>query len=392
MAGWLLFCQDLRQGFSHLHQQSDPTDCPIVLPFGSPWLILLEDDHWKFVRSVLSPAFSSGKMRAMVPMIHSCLNRLNENLSAYSKSGNSFEAKSVMGGSYHGIFFPFALPLLEAVGLTVDSKEVTDFFVTMLKETIAERRKQPSPRKDLLQLILDSSVDDLKETLVDKDVDADALKLDKLDRNNKLTDTEVIAQTLLFLIAGFETTSAALAFLAYNLAVYPECQEKLIREIDSTLNGTTPTYENVMTLPYLDMCLSETQRLYPAIRGMTRAAREPVTINGVHIPAQATVLFLGYALQHDETYWPDPEKFDPERWSPEQKAARNPYVFFPFGVGPRNCVGMRLAQMEAKMAAVAMLQKFRFIRAPETEVPLTLKKGPFVQAEYGVWLRVQPRD
>ncbi|XP_064612401.1 cytochrome P450 3A9-like [Liolophura sinensis] len=410
---------------------------PVLVPLSpvqNAMVSVLKDDHWKFVRSILSPAFSSGKMRKMVPLIQICLDRLTENLTELSKSGKSFEVKSVMGGLsmevigavgfgietdvqkdlndrfltmakrvfeenaltkipvMMSLFFPFLKPIFQALDMTADSKDVTDFFATLLNKTISERRQQPSARKDLLQLILDSSVDDLQETLTDKDVDVNALKMDKLDRNKKLTDTEVVAQAFVFLLAGFDTTAAALSFFAYNLAVNPECQEKLIQEIDDSLQGAAPTYDNVMTLPYLEMCLSETQRLYPAVRGTSREASEPMTINGVYIPTDSTVILMNYILQHDEAYWPDPKKFDPERWSPEQKAARNPYVYFPFGIGPRNCVGTRLAQMEAKMAVVSVLQKFRFVRGPETEVPLKLKKGNFIQAENGVWLRVQSRD
>ncbi|XP_064611451.1 cytochrome P450 3A9-like [Liolophura sinensis] len=409
----------------------------VFLPLGAvqkSMITNLEDNHWKFVRSVLTPAFSSGKMRRMNPLIHICLQRLMDNLSEICKSGKSFELKRVMGGLTMEVIgavgfgietdaqkdlndrfitmakkvfedniqarmpvlltflFPFMKPVFEALNFTSDPKDATDFFVTMLSETIEQRRKEPSPRKDLLQVILDSNVDDLKESLAEKDVDVDALKMDRLNRNKKLTDTEVIAQCIVFLLAGYDATASALSYFAYNMAVHPECQEKLIREIDEDLKGALPMYDNVMTLPYLDMCLSETQRLYPAVRGVGRKCQDDIDINGLHIPAGATVLLMGYALQHDETYWPQPEKFDPDRWSPEQKASRHPYVYFPFGVGPRNCIGMRLALMEAKMAIVAILQKFRFIRAPETQVPLTLKKGAFVQPEHGIWLRIESRD
>ncbi|XP_064613115.1 cytochrome P450 3A8-like [Liolophura sinensis] len=402
-------------------------------PLQRSMITSLKDDHWKFVRSVLSPAFSSGKMRKMVPLIQICIDRLIENLGDLVKKQRSIDIKPVMegltmeviGAVGFGIetnvqndlndrflimarrvfqvnsltkipviltlFFPFMRPIFEALNMTADSGEVMDFFAKMVKHTIQERRQQPSPRKDLLQVILDSSVDDLKETVADRDVDVDALKMDGVKRKT-LTDKEVIAQSLVFLLAGFESTATAVSHLLYSLAIYPECQDKLVEEIDEALKGGAPTYDNVMKLPYLEKCLCEAQRLYPAIRGNSRMSREAITINGIYIPANTSVMLMGYALQHDETYWPDPEKFDPERWSPEQKAARHPYVSIPFGAGPRNCVGMRLAQLEAKMSVVAMLQRFRFIRAPDTEVPLKMKKGSFLLPENGIRLRIESRE
>ncbi|XP_064613116.1 cytochrome P450 3A8-like [Liolophura sinensis] len=387
------------------------------------FISIIEDDHWKFVRSVLSPAFSSGKMKGMVPLIQNCINRLHDVLSAKAKSGESFniqpilealslevisatafaidvdaqnkrdelfltKAKKIFDRNvfavaplFIGMLFPFTIPFFEAIDWTISVKDSSKYLQEVLANSIKEKKANASGRKDLLQIMIDNSVDNLKRGTGRRRRKHGRAEIEDLKRSKKLTD-----------LAGYKTTSSLMSFLSYNLAVYSECQEKLIQEIDDTLKGETPTYATVMNMPYLDMCVQETQRLYPAITGLHRVAKSSTIINGHYIPKGMTVKLLGYILQRDPQYWPDPETFNPERFTPEEKAKRNPYVYFPFGLGPRNCVGMRLALLETKLSIVSILQKFRLVRCPETQVPIKFRAVDHLEAENGIWVKVETRD
>jgi cytochrome P450 family 3 subfamily A len=139
------------------------------------------------------------------------------------------------------------------------------------------------------------------------------------------------------------------------------------------------------------MCLSEVLRLYPSGPRTDRVTKNEITIKGVRIPKGMTIGVPIYALQNDPEIWPNPTKFDPERFTPEAKEGRNPFNYFPFGLGPRNCVGMRLALMELKMAMVFLLQRLKFVVCEDTQIPLQLNKLKMVGVN-GIKLRVERRQ
>ena len=131
----------------------------------------------------------------------------------------------------------------------------------------------------------------------------------------KLTDDEVVAQSVVSLVAGHDTSSNTLSFLAYNLALYSHIQHKLRREITDAIesNPTGTLYDTIQNLEYMQCVISEAQRLNPASHFFSRQSAQPYTINGVHIPAGVEVFVPVYALHHDPDLWLDPETFDPER-------------------------------------------------------------------------------
>ncbi|OWF51034.1 Cytochrome P450 3A31 [Mizuhopecten yessoensis] len=186
-----------------------------------------------------------------------------------------------------------------------------------------------------------------------------------------LTVEEITAQATLFFVAGYDTTSNTLCFLVYHLVLCPEICDNLLQEIDDKLNGQAPNYDNVAKLSYMEMCIHETMRLFPAASRLDRVANNDVTIGNIRIPKGMTINIPVGAIQMDPEYWPEPEKFDPERFTPEAKAYRDPFVFMPFGAGPRNCVGMRLALLELKIAIVRILQNYRPVTSPKTKRHIT---------------------
>ncbi|KAG9334946.1 hypothetical protein JZ751_006268 [Albula glossodonta] len=172
-------------------------------------------------------------------------------------------------------------------------------------------------------------------------------------------------------------------------------------------------YHTVQELKYLDMVISEALRLYPPGFRFAREVEEDCTVNGQFLPKGATLEIPAGYLHYDPQYWPEPEKFIPERygavtqshlsmlflsewvWSrftAEAKASRHPFVYLPFGAGPRSCVGMRLAQLEIKMALVHVFHKFSFITCEETKVPVELKSFSTLGPKNGIFLKIVRRE
>ncbi|KAB1263435.1 Cytochrome P450 3A12 [Camelus dromedarius] len=183
-----------------------------------------------------------------------------------------------------------------------------------------------------------------------------------------LTDLEIVAQGIIFIFAGYETTSNSLSFIMYELATHPDVQQKLQKEIDATFpNKAPPTYDGLLHMEYLDMVVNETLRIFPLAGRLERVCKKDVEINGVFIPKGTVVMVPVYALHKDPALWTEPEEFRPERFSKKNQDSINPYTYLPFGTGPRNCIGTRFAMMSMKLALAKVLQNFSFKPCKETQ-------------------------
>ncbi|XP_077880841.1 cytochrome P450 3A19-like [Ictidomys tridecemlineatus] len=183
-----------------------------------------------------------------------------------------------------------------------------------------------------------------------------------------LSDLELVAQSIIFIFDGYETSSSALSFILYELATHPDVQTKLQQEIDAALpNKASATYDIVLQMEYLDMVVNETLRLYQIAGRLERVYKKDVEINGVPIRKGTVVMISSFVLHRDSQHWPEPEEFCPERFSKNNKDSINPYMYMPLGNGPRNCMGMRFTLMNIKFALVKVMQTFSFQTYKKTQ-------------------------
>ncbi|XP_068197584.1 cytochrome P450 3A27-like isoform X2 [Antennarius striatus] len=272
------------------------------------------------------------------------------------------------------VLFPFLVPILEKMNVSLFPTQLSDFFSNFLK-TIKSDRKKKNERKyrvDFMQLMVDAQMSEIKEGL---------------------TDDEILAQALVFILAGYETTTNSLGFLAYNLATRPQIQKILQEETDRTFpKKSQPTYEALVRMEYLDMVVNETMRLYPFAPRLNRISNAAVEINGVTIPKGTVIVVPVYTLHRDPLLWSNPEAFQPERFRKENRCNIEPHAFLPFGEGPRNCIGMRFAILMMKLAMVEILQRFSFVTCKETDIPMELAKDAFVKPKNPIKLKLEPRE
>ncbi|VDP08173.1 unnamed protein product [Soboliphyme baturini] len=225
-------------------------------------------------------------------------------------------------------------------------------------------------KKNLLETMLVSSIDrDYKSIakLEHLNFHDDPTKEGKLGK--VLTNEEVIQQCIIFMLAGYETSSTTLAYVTYLLTLYPECQAILTAEVDENFpGGKEPTSDSIKDLVYAECVIKETLRLYPvAAEVVGRICSKTCEIKGVTIPDGVTVVVDVWSLHRDKEIWgPDADEFKPERFVNQDKRMESAWI--PFGSGPRICIGMRLAMNEMKMALVKIFQKFTFEMSPLSEV------------------------
>nr|XP_046193754.1 cytochrome P450 3A27-like [Oncorhynchus gorbuscha] len=382
---------------------------------------LAEDDTWRRIRSVLSPSFTSGRLKEMFGIMKQHSANLLNGMKKQADKDQTIDVKEFFGpysmdvvtstafsvdidslnnpsdpfvsnvkkmfkfNLFNPLFllimlFPFTGPILEKMKFSFFPTAVLDFFYASLAKIKSGRDSGNSTsRVDFLQLMIDSQKGNDTKT--------------GGEQTKGLTDHEILSQAIMFIFGGYETSSSTMSFLAYNLATNPHTMTKLQEEIDTVFPNKAPIqYEALMQMDYLDCVLNESLRLYPIAPRLERVAKKTVEINGIVIPKDCVVLVPTWTLHRDPEIWSDPEEFKPERFSKENKEPIDPNTYMPFGAGPRNCIGMRFALIMIKLAMVEILQSFTFSVCDETEIPLEIDNQGFLMPKRPIKLRLDPRS
>lgn len=207
---------------------------------------------------------------------------------------------------------------------------------------VEERRRQGTAGEDLLGLMLEAQAED----------------------GARMTDAQLRDESLTLMLAGHETTAVTLTFCLLLLSRHPDVEAELRRELEAVLGRRAPAVEDLPALPFTEQVVKEAMRLYPPVWGMSRATAEADRIGGFHIPARAMVAWSQWALHRDARFFPEPEAFRPQRWAQGLERTLPRFAYFPFGGGPRLCIGAGFAMMEARLLLATLLQRFRFEAAP----------------------------
>ncbi|RUS83514.1 hypothetical protein EGW08_008693 [Elysia chlorotica] len=437
-----LLKQILIKDFNNFANRND--SLPTKSPFGQG-LFFLQDNDWKRIRQLMSPSFSTGKLKRISTHIQDAANRLSQVFQKCADTGANLKllhtigqystaiiARTAFGLEADSIgeeeddqftyytktmfkrrsnlyafllsifvgFGEFRTFLIHRVGihyLDAVTRRSSDYFQAILKESIAEREvvERQSSRhvnNDFLQSLVSTMVASEVAQRPEGEMapnESDILEKNKVPNSSqknkvpnpsqkKISKDEIIAQSMLTIFAAYETTSSSLQFCLYMLAKNPDVQEKVYEEILDVVEHEDPTHEDLAKLTYMGQVLDETLRLFPPVSVISRKASETRTYGDITIPAGAVIQIPIKEIQRDPAYYSNPEVFDPERFSPENKATRNPLAFIPFGQGPRLCIGMRLAYLEVKTALVQVLRKVK-VELNDTTVP---RKGEDITLIY----------
>jgi cytochrome P450 len=188
-----------------------------------------------------------------------------------------------------------------------------------------------------------------------------------------MSDRQLRDEMMTLFLAGHETTANALTWTIYLLSQHPDVGERLGLELDTVLGGRAPTSADLPKLTYTEMVVRESMRLYPPAPGFAREPVEDVTIGGYAVPKGSLISILTTVLHRDERFFPDPERFDPDRFAAGWMDRIPRYAYLPFGGGPRVCIGNGFAMMEARLILATLAQRYRFTLAPgQTITPVQL--------------------
>lgn len=206
-----------------------------------------------------------------------------------------------------------------------------------------------------------------------------------------MTPEQVWQEALTIFIGGFDTIATALMWTFYALSQNPKIAARLHEELDSVLeNGRAVTFDDLKHLQYTEQVLCEAMRLYPPTWRLVRRALKDFPVGDYVIPAGSLVVMCQYTMHRDPRFFPDPEEFEPDRWTPENRASRPAYSFFPFGGGPRRCVGEPFALMEGVLLMASLARRWRMRLAPGHRVEMLPQH--LLRAKYGMLMTLEKRQ
>ena len=394
---------------------------PDLEPLFSKNIFGLRDERWKEVRNLLTPAFTSSKMKSMFVLMRDCAKDYGDYFAslpadqsvlelkdAFTKYTNDVIATCAFGINVNSMKNPkntfyvygraatsfgraqslrffaakFSPWLCRLFGIKVFEQKIVDFFQELVASTIKARDENGIVRPDMIQLMMETR--------------------GKLGPGKELSTEDIVAQAFVFFFGGFESTATLMCFAAYEVGINDHVQKRLQEEIDQVLedcNGQV-TYEAINGMKYLEAVILESLRMYPAIVGSDRVCAKPFElpprVPGAkpHVVQRDDSVWIPiYGIQHDPQYYPEPKKFNPDRFYDDPKQMSNSPSFLTFGVGPRMCIGNRFALLEAKVLLFYVFAKCDLAPCAKSSVPLKLAAKAFVMApENGFWLKIQSRN
>ncbi|XP_055589837.1 cytochrome P450 9e2-like [Uranotaenia lowii] len=373
-------------------------------------LFNLLGQRWRDMRATLSPMFTGSKIRNMFELVVECgqtmVEFLQSNTSgdlemkdtflrlcndviasvAFGVQINSFQdrdnqflatGKKIFSLDAKKDFARFMLirlmpNLMHKLGVTIENSDRAEYFRKIIIDNIRQRKEQGIVRNDMIDTLLAISKQD-----------------------EKWSENELIAQCFLFFLAGLDTVATAMTFMAYELCLNPDVQHKLYQEVFKIEESLT--YEKLQQMTYMDQVVSETLRKWPPGNVPDRLCTQNYlyddgTGTNFTIESGQIVMIPVSAIHHDPKYYPDPEKFLPERFNAENVGSIPTGAYLPFGIGPRNCIASRFALMEIKTIFYWLLKSFSLEQSNKTEIPLMLSKTSYsLLAENGVWMKLERR-
>ncbi|XP_020800160.1 LOW QUALITY PROTEIN: probable cytochrome P450 6a21 [Drosophila serrata] len=398
------------RGFFH-NEDDDPL---------SGQLFLLDGHKWRSMRNKLSSTFTSGKMKYMFPTVIKVAHEFTDVFGQMVDKSPAIEVREllarfttdvigtcafgiecsslkdpeaefrVMGRrslteqrhGILGIMFINSFPkLARRLHMKMTAEPIEKFFMRIVRETVSFREQNNIRRNDFMDQLID-----LKNK---------PLITSEKGESVNLTIEEIAAQAFVFFNAGFETSSTTMGFALYELAQHQDIQSRVREEVlrISEKYGGELSYESVKELVYVDQVISETLRLYTVLPVLNRECLEDFVVpdNPKYVIKKGMpILIPAGAMHRDERFYPNPNTFDPDNFSPERVKERDSIEWLPFGEGPRNCIGMRFGQMQARIGLALLMKDFKFSVCEKTTIPMKYHKEMFlVSSESGIYLKVE---
>jgi cytochrome P450 len=356
-------------------------------------LLSSDGEFWKRQRKLAQPAFHRKNIEGMVDQIRGSASRVLGDWGRF-EDGREFNIHEQMRKLTIAVSTSCFLGLdlsaeADDVGHALDLIHAEGLRRVFNLIPFRERMPLPGQRKALAAL---SFLDELVNRIIEKRRKSTELHQDFLSlmmrskdegSGEVMTSTQLRDEVMTLFLAGYDTSANVLGWTWYLLLSNPEALERVRAEIDAVVGDAEPRTEHLMSLSYLHRTLQEAMRLYPPVCTFSRSVVQDDEILGFRVRAGSVIAINPYMMHHHPKFWPDPERFDPDRFLESESAGRHKYLYIPFGAGPRGCIGRDFAMIELTMAIVMVLQRYSLSLVPNQVVhkkaTITLCPDPGVQ-------------
>lgn len=352
--------------------KTNPTKV-VLRPVLGNGLFINDGESWKRQRRLTQPAFHTRRISAYGDTMAQYADDLAENW----RDGETLELDHEMTDLTMRII---AKTMFDA-DVSGDAREIAEAVTEVLHIVMARFGQLvpplpmwvPTPQNrrfnaaiQRLNVVIEGFINERRASGEDKgDLLSMLIAAQDEDGTGGMTNQQIRDEAMTIFGAGHETTAVALTWTWYLLSQHPQIEAKLHAELDQVLGGRLPTLEDLPKLRYTEMIIKESMRLYPPAWATTREAIADIEIGGYAIRKGETTIVNIYGLHHDAAYFPNPEQFDPERFSPENEKSIPKYAYLPFGGGPRVCIGNAFAMMEAKLIVATIARRWQFRLSPD---------------------------
>ncbi len=363
-------------------------------------ILTSEGDTWLRNRRLAQPAFHRKRLATLGQVMTGAAERLNERWQMRVRDGRPFDVmRDMMSVTLdivaQALFSTDASSDAHVVGPALDAalEEMNyrslHFFTPPLVVPTAHNRRYVRGRGTLDRIVYRIIDERLRTNEDNGDLLSMLVHARDEDTGERMNRQELRDEVMTLYLAGHETTAMNLTWTWYLLGQNPHVERNLHDELDSVLGGSTPTVDDLPRLPYTRMVIDEALRLYPPAWSIARQAIADDEIGGYQIPKGTPFTMVQFVTHRHPEFWDDPERFDPERWIPERAALRPKYAYFPFGGGPRLCIGNNFALMEAQLVLATLAQRYRVHVVPRH--PVVLEPLITLRPKYGLQATLEAR-
>ena len=357
-------------------------------------LLTSEDSFWLRQRRLAQPAFHRQRVQAMAEAMVDCTRQMLERWDGIASRGDAIDIVAEMMALTQAIIVRtmFSTDLGATAAIVnrtwpiINRRIGETFWSTKLETSLplpANRRFWRALRE--LETVVYQIIADRRKTRRDE---SDLLSMFLAARDEEtgagMTDRQLRDEVVTMLLAGHETTSLALSWTYYLLSQHPEVEQGIADEVERVIGDGQPGFEHLDRLICTRRAIEESLRLYPPAWGFSRRALGDDGIGGYRVPRGSLVFVIPFVIHRRPKLWPNPDRFDPDRFTPEQEAQRPRFAYIPFGGGPRGCIGNQFAMVEAQLIVAAVAQRYRIELVRDQDIrpePLiTLRPAPGIRA------------
>ena len=374
-------------------------------------LVTSEGDFWRRQRKLSAPAFQASRLPGYAKAMVECAQRMcdawaatagkeNAPVNGVARDVNADMMRLTLEIACKTLFGADACPDPDVVGRAME--DGLEGVAARFRGRIPLPAWVPTPanlrlRRSLrtLHAVVAEMIEGRRATIARGGADADhddllsMLLAARDDDGSGMTAAQLLDEVLTLFLAGHETTALALSYSLYLLAHHPEAQSALRAELTEVLCDRPPSFADLPRLAYTRNVVTESMRLYPPADFLGREATADCEVAGIAVRKGTNLFMSQWVMHRDARFFPEPLKFDPTRWTPEFERSLPRYAYFPFGAGPRYCIGQTFAAAEAALVLATICQRFEF--APDPTFRLELNPGITLRPRAGVWLSVRRR-